>query len=124
MRGSPSAPLVAVRDRLNDWTPRLFPRGKSLNRKSSVPYRAGYMVDGTLKVAIENDSINVRAWGRLAMQDSFFPVRERISDKNSDLRSQANGDSGRDGVKGQDERQRTAPLTPSRPQREIARLLS
>jgi len=34
MRGSPSAPLVALRDRLNDWTPRLFPRGKSLNRKS------------------------------------------------------------------------------------------
>ena len=47
MRGSPSAPLVAVGDRLNDWTPRLFPRGKSLNRKSWCMYQAEYMVGGT-----------------------------------------------------------------------------
>ena len=44
---------------------------------------------------------------------------ERSSEKSSELRSQFDCRSGRDGVKGQDERQRTAPLTPSRPPREF-----
>ena len=34
MRGSPSAPVAVNNGRLNDWTPRLFPRGESLNKKS------------------------------------------------------------------------------------------
>src|SRR5208283_4092507 len=55
--------------------------------------------------------------GRLAVQDGF-PDMERSSEKNSDLRSQLDCGSGRRGVKGQDERQRTAPLTPPRPPRE------
>src|SRR5271165_4443356 len=45
----------------------------------------------------------------------------RISERTSEIRTHANCESGRDGVKGQDERQSTAPLTPPRPQRELAR---
>jgi hypothetical protein len=37
---------------------------------------------------------------------------ERSSEKNPDLRSRVNCESVQTGVKGQDERQRTAPLTP------------
>jgi hypothetical protein len=37
---------------------------------------------------------------------------ERSSEKNSDLRSRVNCESVQTGVKGQDERQKTAPLTP------------
>jgi hypothetical protein len=37
---------------------------------------------------------------------------ERSSEKNSDLRSKANCDGEDSGVKGQDERQSAAPLTP------------
>jgi len=55
MRGSPSAPVVAVGDRLNDWTPRLFPQGKKFEQEIMVLYQAEYMADGTLKVAIEGD---------------------------------------------------------------------
>ena len=47
-----------------------------------------------------------------------FPIMERSSEKNSDLRSQADCPSGRSLVKGQDERQSAAPLTTPRPQRE------
>src|SRR5271165_428884 len=45
----------------------------------------------------------------------------RISERTSEIRTHANCESGRDGVKGQDERQSTAPLTPPRPPRELAR---
>src|SRR5271170_7392475 len=45
----------------------------------------------------------------------------RISERTSGIRTHANGGSGRVGVKGQDERQTTAPLTPTRPLRELAR---
>src|SRR5271163_3953402 len=45
----------------------------------------------------------------------------RISERTSEIRTHANGGSGRVGVKGQDERQTTAPLTPTRPLRELAR---
>jgi len=44
----------------------------------------------------------------------------RISERTSAIRPKANCESGRGGVKGQDERQTTAPLTPPRPQREPA----
>jgi hypothetical protein len=37
---------------------------------------------------------------------------ERSSEKNSDLRSRVNCEGVQTGVKGQDERQKTAPLTP------------
>jgi hypothetical protein len=40
-----------------------------------------------------------------------------LTARTSDRRSQVDCGSGRDGVKGQDERQRAAPLTPSRPQK-------
>ena len=45
----------------------------------------------------------------------------RISERTSEIRTHANGGSGRIGVKGQDERQSTAPLTPTRPLREPTR---
>jgi len=47
-----------------------------------------------------------------------FPTMVRISERTSEIRTKLNGGSGRGGVKGQDERQRTAPLTPPRPPRE------
>ena len=50
-----------------------------------------------------------------------FPDMVRISERTSEIRTHANGGSGRAGVKGQDERQSTAPLTPARPLREPAR---
>jgi hypothetical protein len=50
-----------------------------------------------------------------------FPDMVRISERTSEIRTNHNGGSGRVGVKGQDERQSTAPLTPTRPQREPAR---
>ena len=45
----------------------------------------------------------------------------RISERTSEIRTHAHGGSGRIGVKDQDERQSTAPLTPTRPLREPAR---
>src|ERR1022692_2824924 len=46
---------------------------------------------------------------------------ERSSEKNSDLRSRVNCEGAETGVKGRDERQRTAPLTPlSTPKRFFA----
>ena len=65
-------------------------------------------------MSIENDWFNTRAWVVNA-ERPIFSGMERSSEKNSDLRSQFDCGSGRDGVKGQDERQSTAPLTPSRP---------
>src|SRR6516225_6927484 len=47
---------------------------------------------------------------------------EQSSEKTSELCSQVDCRRGRDGVKGQDERQRTAPLTPSRPPQESCAL--
>jgi hypothetical protein len=44
----------------------------------------------------------------------------RISETTSAIRTKLEGGRGREGVKGQDERQTTAPLTPSRPPRETA----
>ena len=52
------------------------------------------------------------------MQDGFLFI-ERSSEKTSELRSPVDCRRGQDGVKGQDERQRTAPLTPSRPPEEF-----
>ena len=51
------------------------------------------------------------------MQDGFSHM-EQSSEKTSELCSQVDCSSGQDGVKGQDERQRTAPLTPPRPLQE------
>src|SRR6516162_9393554 len=51
------------------------------------------------------------------MQDGFSHM-EQSSEKTSELCSQVDCRSGQDGVKGQDERQRTAPLTPPRPLKE------
>src|SRR6516165_7267782 len=51
------------------------------------------------------------------MQDGFSDM-EQSSEKTSELCSQVDCRSGQDGVKGQDERQRTAPLTPPRPLKE------
>src|SRR6185312_17282475 len=51
-----------------------------------------------------------------------FPAMVRISERTFEIRTKLNGDSGRVGVKGQDERQSTAPLTPTRPPREAVRL--
>jgi hypothetical protein len=51
-----------------------------------------------------------------------FPAMVRISERTSEIRTYANGGSGRGGVKGQDERQKTAPLTPSRPPRKTVRV--
>ena len=45
----------------------------------------------------------------------------RISERTFEIRTHVNGRSGRVGVKGRDERQSTAPLTPPRPQREFVR---
>src|SRR6516162_4015836 len=55
------------------------------------------------------------------MQDGFSHM-EQSSEKTSELCSQVDCRRGRDGVKGQDERQRTAPLTPSRPPQESCAL--
>jgi hypothetical protein len=52
--------------------------------------------------------------GRFAEQNGFSTM-ERISEKNSDLRSPLNREGGQAGVKGPDERQTTAPLTPASP---------
>jgi hypothetical protein len=50
-----------------------------------------------------------------------FSMMERSSEKNSDLRSRVNCEGVETGVKGRDERQRTAPLTPvSTPKRFFA----
>ena len=120
MRGSPSAPLVAVGDRLNDWTPRLFPHRGEFEQEIMALYQAEYMVGGTSRLpskVIENQGASL---GRLAMKDRF-PAMVRISERTSEIRTHANGGSGRVGVKGQDERQSTAPLTPPRPLREPAR---
>src|SRR5579859_1002029 len=50
-----------------------------------------------------------------------FPAMVRISERTFEIRTKLNGDSGRVGVKGRDERQSTAPLTPTRPPREAVR---
>src|ERR1035438_8834793 len=85
-----------------------------------VLYQAEYMVGGTCWLPskmIENQGASL---GRLAMKDRFSAM-VRISERTSEIRTHANGASGRIGVKGQDERQSTAPLTPTRPLRELAR---
>ena len=120
MRGSPSAPLVAVGDRLNDWTPRLFPHRGEFEQEIMALYQAEYMVGGTSRLpskVIENQDASL---GRLARKDRF-PAMVRISERTAEIRTHANGGSGRVGVKGQDVRPSTAPLTPTRPQREPAR---
>src|ERR1700690_1715882 len=66
---------------------------------------------------IENQGASL---GCLARKDRF-PAMVRISERTSEIRTHAHGGSGRIGVKGQDKRQSTAPLTPTRPQRETAR---
>ena len=70
------------------------------------------MVDGTRCPSRMIGS--TRELGSLMPKDRFSGM-ERSSEKNSNLRSQFDCGSDRDGVKGQDERQSTAPLTPSRP---------
>ena len=117
MRGSPSAPLVAVRDRLNDWTPRLFPRGKSLNRKSWCCARPNTWLVEPQGLPSKVIEIQQASLGRLAMKNGLQLWNEAqkkalIFVPTLDCRS------GRDGVKGQDERQSTAPLTPPRPPQE------
>src|ERR1035438_2541693 len=85
-----------------------------------VLYQAEYMVGGTCWLPskmIENQGASL---GRLAMKDRFSAM-VRISERTSEIRTHANGASGRIGVKGQDKRQSTAPLTPTRPLRELAR---
>jgi hypothetical protein len=62
---------------------------------------------------------STRELGSFMPKDRFSGM-ERSSEKNSDLRSKFDYGSGRDGVKGQDERQSTAPLTPSRPPEEVS----
>jgi hypothetical protein len=49
---------------------------------------------------------------------------ERSSEKNSDLRSRVNCESVQTGVKGRDERQKTAPLTPASTQKRFFALFS
>jgi len=117
MRGSPSAPLVAVGDRLNDWTPRLFPRGKSLNRKSWCCTRPNTWLMEPCWLpskVIENQS---ESSGRLAMQDGFSNMGAS-SEKTSEPPPTVDCDGDRSGVKGQNERHKTAPLTPPRSQQE------
>jgi hypothetical protein len=53
-----------------------------------------------------------------------FSTMERSSEKNSDLRSRLNDEGEDSGVKGQDERQSTAPLTPESSPPEIPALFS
>jgi hypothetical protein len=74
------------------------------------------MADGTSRLPSKMIS-STRELGLLMPKDRFSGM-ERSSEKNSDLRSKFDCGSGRDGVKGQDERQSTAPLTPSRPPQE------
>jgi hypothetical protein len=57
------------------------------------------------------------------MQDGF-PMMERSSEKNSDLRSKANCEGEDWGVKGRDKRQSAAPLTPQSSPMEIPALFS
>src|SRR5579859_7327164 len=49
---------------------------------------------------------------RTGMAHTHFSTMERSSEKNSDLRSPSKCEAVSGGVKGQDERHRTAPLTP------------
>src|ERR1039458_884802 len=59
-------------------------------------------------------------WSLMQKQDGFS-MMERSSEKNSDLRSRVNCEGVETGVKGRDERQKTAPLTPvSTPKRFFA----
>jgi hypothetical protein len=59
-------------------------------------------------------------WSLMQKQDGLSNM-ERSSEKNSDLRSRVNCEGVETGVKGQDERQKTAPLTPlSTPMRFLA----
>jgi hypothetical protein len=73
------------------------------------------MVGGTCWLPSKLIEIQRASLGRLAMQDGFS-VMGRSSEKTSELLPQIDCESVRDGVKGQDERQSTAPLTPSRTQ--------
>jgi hypothetical protein len=57
-------------------------------------------------------------WSLTQKQDGLSTM-ERSSEKNSDLRSQANCEGEDSGVKGQDERQNAAPLTPESSPQEI-----
>src|SRR6516162_8727667 len=81
-------------------------------------YQAEYMVGGTGTVAIESDSDLTCELGSFSHAKRFSDM-EQSSEKTSELCSQVDCRSGQDGVKGQDERQRTAPLTPSRPPQEF-----
>ena len=81
-------------------------------------YQAEYMVGGTGTVAIESDSDLTCELGSFSYARRFSDM-EQSSEKTSELCSQVDCRSGQDGVKGQDERQRTAPLTPSRPPQEF-----
>src|SRR6516162_6251008 len=80
-------------------------------------YQAEYMVGGTGTVAIESDSDLTCELGSFSHAKRFSDM-EQSSEKTSELCSQVDCRSGQDGVKGQDERQRTAPLTPPRPLKE------
>src|SRR6516162_2728669 len=84
-------------------------------------YQAEYMVGGTGTVAIESDSDLTCELGSFSYARRFSDM-EQSSEKTSELCSQVDCRSGQDGVKGQDERQRTAPLTPSRPPQESCAL--
>src|SRR5882757_361372 len=77
-------------------------------------YRAEYMVDGTPTGTIEkwlNATYELRSFGKARP----FSTKEQSTEKTSVLCSQLDCHRGRNGVKGQDERRTTAPLTPSRP---------
>ncbi len=73
-----------------------------------VPSQAEYMVDGTRKVAIEGDGDSTCESGSFS-HAKRFPTMERSAEKTSELRSQADSESGWDDGKGQDERHETAP---------------
>jgi hypothetical protein len=62
-------------------------------------------------------------WGGFAKQDGFSTM-ERSSEKNSDLRSKTNCEGEDSGVKGQDESQSAAPLTPESSPPQISGLFS
>ncbi|MDX6457031.1 MAG: hypothetical protein QOE55_728 [Acidobacteriaceae bacterium] len=72
------------------------------------------MVDGTPTGTIEkwlNATYELRSFGKARP----FSTKEQSTEKTSVLCSQLDCHRGRNGVKGQDERRTTAPLTPSRP---------
>ena len=92
-------------------------RGKSLNRKSWCSSRPNtWLMEPWVhrKRLVQHASLS-----RLANARRIFQYRTNLRKERSSIRSRFNGGSGRDGVKGQDERQNAAPLTPPRPQREL-----